>query len=145
MKSLFLRLILALVNKKGTWMSTDTWTLPDKEGKITNTNQNNEVLTVDMETGKVTLKTAGSNDSPKQQWKREYNDDKSFFSLRNTAVNQMDLYLTASDDKILKVKAAISWTFPRGGVAGVIRNENEKKVLENNGGEYDYLYRVNQF
>ena len=129
------------MNKKGTWMSTDTWTLPDKEGKITNTNQNNEVLTVNMETGKVTLETAGSNDSPKQQWKREYNDDKSFFSLRNTAVNQMDLYLTASDDATLKVQAAISWTFPSGGVAGVIRNEKEKKVLENNGGENDYLYK----
>ena len=145
MKSWFLKLILTLVNKKGTWMSTDTWTLPDKEGKITNTNQNNEVLTVNMETGKVTLETAGSNDSPKQQWKREYNDNKTFFSLRNTAVNQMDLYLTASDDATLKVQAAISWTFPRGGVAGVIRNENEKKVLENNGGEYDYLFKVNQF
>ena len=58
-----------------------------------------------------------------------HNDDKTFFSLLNTAVNQMDLYLTASDDATLKVQAAISWTFPRGGVAGVIRNDKGQDVL----------------
>ena len=35
----------------------------------------------------------------------------------------------------LTVQTAINWTFPSGGVAGVIRNENEKKVLEVNQGK----------
>ena len=32
---------------------------------------------------------------------------------------------------------AINWTFPSEGVAGVIRNENDKKVLEVQGGKLE--------
>ena len=35
----------------------------------------------------------------------------------------------------LTMQTAINWTFPSGGVAGVIRNENEKKVLQVNQGK----------
>ena len=66
----------------------------------------------------------------KQLWTQEFNDK--YFSLRNSDTG---LYLTANDKKLI-VQAKTNWTFPSGGVKGVIRNENEKKVLEVNEGNF---------
>ena len=42
-----------------------------------------------------------------------------------------------SNTKMTFSLPAINWTFPSEGVAGVIRNENDKKVLEVQGGKLE--------
>ena len=64
-----------------------------------------------------------------QRWIREDNADKSIFALINPLTK---LYLTTIDATSLNVQPAINWTFPVGGVPGVIRNEDMQKVLEVN-------------
>ena len=88
-----------------------------------------QVLTVDTDDKKVKLDTESNN--KKQFWTQEFNGN--YFSLKNT---ETGLYLTATDDGELIVQAKTNWTIPSGGVKGVIRNENEKKVLEVNEGNF---------
>ena len=58
------------------------------------------------------------------------NDSTGIKNKKNTSLDFTTLFYGN-----LTVQTAINWTFPSGGVSGVIRNENEKKVLEVNQGK----------
>ena len=120
-------------------MQGENFVFPDKPqsdmrpkiGKIgvVRRTDNKKVLTVDTDDKKVKFDTESKGN--KQSWTQEFNGN--YFSLKNT---ETGLYLTATDDGELIVQAKTNWTIPSGGVKGVIRNENEKKVLEVNEGKF---------
>ena len=79
------------------------------------------------------MEVVDSSKTEKQLWIPEYDTTtEKTFSLRNS---ETGLYLTASSVSTLELQPAINWTFPSGGVAGVIRNNNDQKVLEVEGGK----------
>ena len=99
-------------------------------------------MTADTVNNKVTLEVNDINKGEKQFWTQEYDTDQTTFSLRNSDTG---LYLTAVGASALELQPAINWTFPSGGVAGVIRNKNDKKVLEVQGGKLELTQKQSEY